>query len=97
VIDDDDDDDDDKDDFYAAIAGMNLAGKTEVLGGNLPRRHFIHHKIPHDRPGFEPRTAAVVKLSFLRLRLAEDFLLLTNKLANIKEQSLFRFCSGMFL
>jgi hypothetical protein len=38
---------------------MNLAGKTEVLGGNLPRRHFVHHKIPHDRPGLEPRTAAV--------------------------------------
>jgi hypothetical protein len=22
---------------------MNLAGETEVLGGNLPRRHFVHH------------------------------------------------------
>jgi hypothetical protein len=21
-----------------------LAGKTEVLGGNLPQCHFIHHK-----------------------------------------------------
>jgi hypothetical protein len=27
---------------------------TEVLGGNLPRRHFVHHKIPHDDPVSNP-------------------------------------------
>jgi hypothetical protein len=42
------DDDDDEDDFFGAIGGMNLAGETEVLGGDLPRRHFVHHKIQHD-------------------------------------------------
>jgi hypothetical protein len=26
----------------------NLAGETEVPGENLPQRHFVHHKIPHD-------------------------------------------------
>jgi hypothetical protein len=26
-----------------------LAGETEALGENLPQRHFIHHKIPHDQ------------------------------------------------
>jgi hypothetical protein len=36
-----------------------LAGETEVLGENLPQRHSVHHKIPHDRPGLEPRAAAV--------------------------------------
>jgi hypothetical protein len=33
--------------IFGAIGGMNLAGETELLGGNLPRRHFVHHKIPH--------------------------------------------------
>jgi hypothetical protein len=32
----------------------NLAGKTEVLGGNLPPRHFVHHKILHDDPVSNP-------------------------------------------
>jgi hypothetical protein len=27
---------------------MNLARETEVLGGNLPWRHFVLHEIPHD-------------------------------------------------
>jgi hypothetical protein len=37
-------DDDDDDDFLEQL----VAGETEVLGRNLPRRHFVHHKIPHD-------------------------------------------------
>jgi hypothetical protein len=45
--------DDDDEDFFGAIVGMNLAGETEVLGGNLPRRHFVH-KIPHDDPVSNP-------------------------------------------
>jgi hypothetical protein len=30
-----------------------MAGETEVLGENLPRRHFVHHKFHLPRPGIE--------------------------------------------
>jgi hypothetical protein len=35
------------------LVGCRLAGKTEVLGENLPQRHFVHHKFHMTRPGFE--------------------------------------------
>jgi hypothetical protein len=46
------------DDDCWAIGGMRLSEETEVLGENLPQRHFVYHK-SDDQTQAQTRAPAV--------------------------------------
>jgi hypothetical protein len=43
---------------------MYIGRGTEVLGENLPQRHFVHHKSHMTIPGFEPGPPVTNRLSY---------------------------------
>jgi hypothetical protein len=54
-----------------------LAGETEVLGENLPQRHFGPSQIPHDQTRVWTRAAAVGSLRLTAWAMARPHCLLT--------------------
>jgi hypothetical protein len=52
------------------LVEWRLAGETEVLRENLPQRHFLHLKIPHDQTRAWTQAATVGSQRLTALAMA---------------------------
>jgi hypothetical protein len=77
--------DDHEDDFWSNWWNENWQGKPKYSGENLPQRHFVHHKIPHDNPVSNPgprwweTSSAIIGLTVLHLRRMKLLIIFTMK------------------
>jgi hypothetical protein len=62
------------------LVEWRLAGETDVLGENLPQRHFVHHKSHMTRPGLEPWAATVGSLWLTVWAVARPYFICLNVL-----------------
>jgi hypothetical protein len=59
---------------------MTIAGETEVLGENLPQRHFVPPQIPHDQVRFRTLDCSGGKPATNRLSYGVAFATINNHL-----------------
>jgi hypothetical protein len=56
------------------VEQTTIAGETEVLGENLPQRHFVPPQIPHDQVQFQTLDRSGGKPATNRLSYGEAIL-----------------------
>jgi hypothetical protein len=61
------------------VERTTIAGETEVLGENLPQRHFVPPQIPHDQVRFQTPDRSVGKAATNRLAMARPYISVSHK------------------
>jgi hypothetical protein len=68
------------------VERTTIAGETEVLGENLPQRHFVPPQIQHDQVRFRTPDRSGGKPATNRLSYCAAFSQLTNKMKEQKNE-----------
>jgi hypothetical protein len=62
------------------LVEWRLAGETEVLGENLPKSQFVHHKSHMTRPRSRTRAAAVGSQRLTAWAMAQPYFIYTHEI-----------------